>query len=336
MFEEEADSALAALLGELSARDYRFVTVTPQTHCRFLAREPRARARGLRDIFGWNRPFEERDLPAAMRDPLRRSGMVRRAGGLWKSAIRVSSLADRLFLHSSFPTEEADSVFLGPDSYRFAAFLRAEIPALGPVRRLVDVGTGAGVGAITASPLLGGATLTLTDINPLALRFARINARHCGLDVTTCCAAGLSGIEGEIDLVVANPPFVMDPARRAYRDGGDHKGARLSLDWAGEAMGRIVPGGAILLYTGSAIVGGRDGLRERLEEMATASGCSLRYAEIDPDIFGELLEEPAYRKVERIAAVGAVLRSRGLNPEPLSCIARGDRREPLLAANHHL
>jgi hypothetical protein len=63
----------------------------------------------------------------------------------------------------------------------------------------------------------------------------------------------------------------------------------------------------MLLYTGSAIVAGRDGFRAALERSAAALGCTLRYAELDPDIFGELLEEPAYRDVERIAAVGAVL-----------------------------
>jgi hypothetical protein len=107
--------------------------------------------------------------------------------------------------------------------------------------------------------------------------------------------------------VIANPPFVMDEEGRAYRDGGDLYGLRLSLDWAEEAMRRLPAGGAMLLYTGSAIVGGRDGFRDALGRSAPALGFTLRYAELDPDIFGELLDEPAYREVERIAAVGAVL-----------------------------
>jgi hypothetical protein len=99
----------------------------------------------------------------------------------------------------------------------------------------------------------------------------------------------------------------MDEEGRAYRDGGDLHGLRLSLNWAEEAMRRLPPGGAMLLYTGSAIVAGRDGFRQALEGSARALGCTLRYAELDPDIFGELLDEPAYREVERVAAVGAVL-----------------------------
>jgi methylase of polypeptide subunit release factors len=306
----EADRALVALLDALRAEDYHFVTVTPETHRRFLERDPgaRARARDLRDIFGWSRPFDESALAPALLDLLRASGTLRREGGLWKSGVRVSRLAGTLFVHSAYPTDDADSVFLGPDSYRFAAFLHAEIPDLPAVRCLADIGAGAGIGAIAAAPLLSGARLVLTDVNPVALRFARINAHHAGLDVDLRLGSGLAGIEGEIDLVIANPPFVMDPAKRAYRDGGDREGAGLSLDWARQAMERVAPGGAVLLYSGSAIVAGRDRLREALAEKAESSGWRLRYAEIDPDIFGELLSEPAYREVERVAAIGAVLR----------------------------
>ncbi len=35
---------------------------------------------------------------------------------------------------------------------------------------------------------------------------------------------------------------------------------------------------------------------------------ALGYRELDPDVFPELLSHPAYRGVERIAAVGAVIR----------------------------
>jgi hypothetical protein len=85
-------------------------------------------------------------------------------------------------------------------------------------------------------------------------------------------------------------------------------GAELSLDWALEAAARIDSGGTIILYTGSAIVAGQDGLEAALEEKLPALGCNLAYEELDPDIFGELMSEPAYREVERVAAVGAVIR----------------------------
>jgi hypothetical protein len=85
-------------------------------------------------------------------------------------------------------------------------------------------------------------------------------------------------------------------------------GAGLSLEWALAAARRIEPEGAVLLYTGSAIVDGRDGLREALAAQLPDIGCTLEYSEIDPDIFGELLAEPGYEEVERVAAIGAVVR----------------------------
>lgn len=305
---DPADSALLDLLRGLDALGYEFVTVTPETHRRVASRRVGEGARDLRDIFGWSLPFAESLLPPDLRDALRRSGMAEREERGWRSRVRVSSLGGRLFLHSAYPTDSADSVFLGPDSYRFAAFLAAEIPALGPVGRLVDIGAGAGVGAIAAAALLPGARLTLADVNPLALRFARVNAGHAGLEVETVESDGLAGVEGAFDLAIANPPFIVDPAGPAYRDGGGPLGARLSLAWALEAARRVAAGGAVLLYTGSAVVAGRDVLQDSLEAALAPLGCTLRYAEIDPDIFGEQLDRPGYEEVERIAAVGAVIR----------------------------
>jgi methylase of polypeptide subunit release factors len=303
----DPDAALLALLEGLAEAGYRFTAVTPETQRRVLARRPNAAARELRDVFGWSLPFDPVLPPPPLRRALAASGEFERDGERWKSRVRVASLDDRLFLHSSYPTDRADAVFFGPDSHRFVRFLEAELPRLGRVRHAVDVGTGSGVGAIMAAPLLRGAKITATDINPLALRFARINARHAGVELETLETRGLDEVEGPIDLVIANPPFVADPAARLYRDGGDMRGARLSLDWALAAARRIVPGGTILLYTGSAIAAGRDALREALAAALPDLGCTLRYSEIDPDIFGELLDEPGYEKVERVAAIGSVI-----------------------------
>jgi hypothetical protein len=44
-----------------------------------------------------------------------------------------------------------------------------------------------------------------------------------------------------------------------------------------------------------------------LERDLPSLGCRLDLEEIDPDIFGEQLELPAYRSVERIAAVRAII-----------------------------
>jgi Methyltransferase small domain len=306
------DPALLALLDALQGAGYSFTAVTPATHARVIARAGRGEARGLRDVFGWSLPFRRALLPPPLLEALAAAGALADAGGgLMKSRLRAARLGGSLFLHSAFPTDGGDSVFLGPDTYRFADLLRAELPPLAPVRRIADIGAGGGAGGIVAAGLLPGARVTLADVNPAALRLAAANAAHAGVEVELALGAGLDPVAGPVDLVIANPPYMVDEADRAYRDGGGLHGAGLSLDWALAAARRLDPGGRMILYTGSAVVDGRDALRGALEEALPALGCTLRYREIDPDVFGEELERPAYRDVERIAVVAALIEKAG-------------------------
>ncbi len=299
------DETLGRLLGALAAAGYRFVPPTPETHRRVVAR--RSEAKDLRDIFGWSLPFGRETLAPGLLDMLEVAGMVRQCDFGFRSAVRVASVGDALFIHSAYPTDQADSVFFGPDSYRFADFLGHELADRPPVTSLVDIGTGSGVGAVMAARHVPGAVLTVTDINPLALRYARINARHNGVAVRTVEGSGIDPVEAPIELAISNPPFITDAAGRAYRDGGGMHGAALSLDWAMATAAKLTPGGQMLLYTASAIVDGRDALKAALTTQLRPTDCSLRYRELDPDIFGEQLDEPGYADVERIAAVGVVI-----------------------------
>jgi methylase of polypeptide subunit release factors len=314
----ETDRALVELLRRLSALDYDFTTVTPATHQRVVSRSDNRQASDLRDIFGWSLPFSIEALPQGLLPLLERGNVLAIHGNEYKSTIRVARIRDRLFIHSAFPTDQADSVFLGPDTYRFVRFLESNLRDGARVERLVDMGAGSGAGAISAAGWLPRARLTLVDSNPQALRFARINAEAAGVEVETHKANKVDLVEGAFDLFIANPPFMMDEAKLAYRDGGGSLGSRLSREWTLAATQRIAVGGRILLYTGSAVVGGRDALREALERDIPAS-YTLRYDELDPDIFGEELASPAYRDVERIAAVGAVISRQGqAAPLPLA------------------
>lgn len=299
---------LATLLEALDQDGYAFTTVTPATHQRVLARRRGETARDLRDVFGWSMAFSRDLLPGDLLELLREGGAVEEREGRLRSLVRVSSLSGRLFLHSAFPTEEEDSVFFGPDTYRFARFIEACAEQLETPRHLIDLGAGAGPGAISAAGLLEPEEITLADINAKALTLACANALAAGLDVRTV-KGGLEQVEGEVDLIIANPPFIADPKKRDYRDGGDMLGAGVSLHWARQSLQRLALGGTMLLYTGSPIVAGEDRLLGALAELAEEHDASLRYDELDPDIFGEELDQPAYAEAgaERIAAVGAVL-----------------------------
>lgn len=307
MLQRSDETHLHSLLSLLDEHGYRFTTVTPATHRRVLARS--CEARNARDVFGWSLPFRPGLLPPPLLQALLGADAVEEAdAGLLKSRLRVASAFDVLFLHSAFPTEDEDAVFFGPDTYRFLRFMAAELRGTDNVRRLVDFGAGSGAGGILAAAMLPDAQISLCDMNPRALRLAAANARHAGVRAELLEAERLEEVEGPIDLVIANPPFMIDEEERSYRNGGDLHGAGLSLEWALAGCKRLEPGGRMLLYTGVAMVDGRDRLREALERELPALGCTLRYEEIDPDIFGEELDKPAYRDAERIAAVGAVIR----------------------------
>lgn len=303
----DPDAALLDLLRALKARGYHFVTPTPATHARVLARPGRNQARNLTDILGWSLPFARKTMDPELLGLLEAADMIEPCGGRLRAVCRVSSLRGHLFLHSAYPTDARNAVFFGPDSYRFADFIAARLHVCDGMR-IVDIGAGAGVGGIVAAGACPGARVTLADVNPSALRFARINALCAGVDAAVIESDGLKRVDGPIDMAIANPPYIVDPQGRSYRDGGGMHGAGLSLAMAREAADRLTPGGRLLLYTGSAIIDGRDELRSALEGAMADAGCMLDYRELDPDVFGEELERPEYADVDRIAAVGAVVR----------------------------
>lgn len=305
---EIAPEALARTLAWLDDRGYDFVTITPASHAHVVARPDRRRGTSLRDIFGWSLPFAAGALPPRTLDRLVDDNIVVSDGdGLWKARIRVSRVHRTMLVHSAYPTLAADAVFLRPDPWRFADLILAHLPQRSERARILDYGAGAGVGGIIAAVAWPGARLTFADINPAALRLAAGNAAHAGVDATTVLAETPADVAGPFELVVTHPPFMIDEGARAYRDGGDMHGARLSLDWAVAGARLLAPGGRLILHTGVAVVDGDDVLRDALDAAVAAKGCTLWYHELDPDIFGEELAGDAYADVERIAAIGAVI-----------------------------
>ncbi|MET0340602.1 MAG: methyltransferase [Polyangiales bacterium] len=295
--------ALVALGEALRARGYRFITSTPATHARVFAR--RAEARDVRDVLGFSLPFRREVLEPALLSLLEQADALDvQPDGRLRARVRVSSLArapgeDALYVHGAYPTESADAVFFGPDTYRFCAFLaRARVPA----RYVVDIGCGSGAGGLVAAHAGGAARLVLADVNPRALALAAVNAALQGRAVSCVQSDVLAGVDGAPDLIVANPPYMRDHAARAYRDGGGAYGEALSVRIAREALARLAPGGTLLLYTGAPVVDGVDVFHAQLAPLLR--GLTHHYEELDPDVFGEELDQPGYEHVERIAAIG--------------------------------
>jgi len=296
----DREAALVALGQALAAEGYRFVTPTPATHAVVNARPGNAWARSLTDVFGWSRPFHSGVVPPAIMTLAVAAGVVATDAGCHRSTVRFSTLDGQLFAHSAYPTAAADAVFFGPDTYRFASAIMASPTR--QVRRAVDIGTGAGPGALVVARGYPDAEVLAVDINAEALRLTRVNAALNGLSVTAVYSNLLRDVPGPYDLIVSNPPYLVDPGQRAYRHGGGPLGAELSLAILDAAWHALAPGGTLLLYTGSAIVDGHDAFHAaalaRLPPKA-----QVQYREIDPDVFGEELGGGVYVIADRIAAV---------------------------------
>ncbi len=301
----KSESALVALGEALLAAGFEFVCVTPATHGRVNARSEGRLGESLRDIFGWGLPFAPLSLPPPLLAFLRAAEAVDDYGTTLRSLVRFSMLGSNIYVHSAYPTTDEHAVFFGPDTYRFCALLGRVWPRAATLGRVVDVGCGSGAGGLFLAPF--ARQIVLADINESALSFARVNAQLCGCaeKVELRHSDVLAQIAGPIDAVIANPPFLVDAASRAYRHGGGEHGTDLALRIVQEALQRLEPGGVLVLYTGAPVVLGVDLFRRDVAPLLT--GLSHSYHEIDPDIFGEELAEPAYAKVERIAAVGLIV-----------------------------
>lgn len=289
----------------LQQESYRFTTVTPDTHTIVNTRSADSLATNLREVFGWNRPFQPALLPERLMTALSAAEAVEQVGdGVVRARVRCSSIGQRLFLHSGFPTAERDAVFFGPDTYRFVHLLNR---TLGAGRRLLELGAGSGAAALCLAERY--AQLVMTDINPLAARFARINAALSGCDhAEVHCVDMAARLDGTFDAIIANPPFIIDPTHRLYRDGGD-LGIGVALRMVTTALPLLASDGCFVLYTGAPVVDGRDLLAEALIPLVRAAGLPAHYDELDVDVFGSELVNDAYRaaRIERLALVALTI-----------------------------
>jgi len=128
----------------------------------------------------------------------------------------------------------------------------------GSSARVLELGTGSGAIAIALAAQRPDLEVTATDISEAALELARRNAREHAVEIDFRKSDWFGSLDTEpFDLVVSNPPYVMDGD--PHLEEGDLRfEPRLALVGglaclraiAAGARGRLRPGGSLLLEHG--------------------------------------------------------------------------------------
>jgi release factor glutamine methyltransferase len=204
-------------------------------------------------------------LTLHLRDPLGAEAAARyeaalaaRAGG--RPVARITGL--RLFWGRTFSVTDAVLDPRPETETLVAAALEA------PIARLLDVGTGSGILAISLLAERPAATGVATDIDAAALEVARANAHAHGVAnrLEMRRTDWVAGVTGPFDLIVSNPPYIPavdlpglapevrdhDPPH-ALTDGRDGLTAYARI--AGAAPGLLAPEGRLIVEVGA----GQDG-----------------------------------------------------------------------------
>ncbi len=120
--------------------------------------------------------------------------------------------------------------------------------------RVIDVGTGSGAIALAIAQERPDARVLATDLSPAALGLARENAQRLDLAVQFVETNVLDGIDGPLDLVISNPPYVLaDELAELQPEVRDWE-PRLALVANGQTENLIRAAGAVLAPGGGLVL----------------------------------------------------------------------------------
>ena len=149
-----------------------------------------------------------------------------------------------------------------PETERLLELLMAEWRVQGSDSRIVDVGTGSGVIALSLAAKFPEASIFALDVSDDALALAQENAASLDLShrVRFLKSSLLENIEGDFDLIVANLPYVSTQDRGTLSREVLHdpeialfagiQGDELLRDLIAQASARLRPGGMLALEIG--------------------------------------------------------------------------------------
>ena len=178
----------------------------------------------------------------------------------------------------------------------FLAFLRPTGPGQ------ATSSTSGAARAPAGSPSTAAERITLADYQREGAPFARVNAALAGFpDAESSESDVLGSVEGEVDVILANPPYLVDDDARIYRHGGEDLGTALSA--------RIVREANRAPRTGRALAG--------LHRAPSSRGATCSRAAVVPGWRARALASPTPRSTLTCSAKSSTgrLRPRGASNE---------------------
>lgn len=152
--------------------------------------------------------------------------------------------------------------------------------------RVVDVGTGSGAVALALKDERPDLVVSGTDADPDALDVARANARRLGIDVELRHGDLLEPVEGPIDAVLSNPPYVAESERAGLPADVVRYEPALAL-FAGadglDVISRLIPAS---VQRGARLVALEVGSTQAAAVQALMADAGLTRIELIPDLAG--------------------------------------------------
>jgi release factor glutamine methyltransferase len=161
------------------------------------------------------------------------------------------------------------------------------LPLMNASSRILDLGTGSGIIAITLLAETPEATGVAVDLSPAALVVARSNAVRLGVASRLTCVAGnwFEPVDGRFDLILSNPPYIpsadiagLEPDVRNYdphlalAGGRDGLGPYRTI--AAGAAAHLAPSGHVLVEQGA-------GQADAVAAIFTAAGFKVAGTGVD-------------------------------------------------------
>ena len=197
----------------------------------------------------FDRPLGERELA-----PLRELIRKRATGAPLQHLLGTVEFHGRIF------ATDARALIPRPETELLMELVLKE--SLPPSPRVLDVGTGSGVIALTLAAELPQADVSAVDVSPDALALARQNADLLGLAERVHFSQSdlMESVEGAFDLIIANLPYIPGGeiaglAREVQHDpvlalDGGPKGTEIVEKLIDQARAHLKPGGQLILEIG--------------------------------------------------------------------------------------